>query len=235
MALPLSGNQLKNLTTRLREGRETPDDLHALADVLLHYQRVLSDAHADLERLCAALPFAEPMAPRVKTLKTTLEKLARQPELRSLSQIRDLAGMRVIVHGTWADQDVVTTRIAELFADEARPVKLIDRRTQPKFGYRAVHLEVRRDGILIEIQIRTQPQHRWAELFERTADKVGRGIRYGESMESMPQVVTKFVEILQESADLIALTEHTFGNDQQGKNELDGFFGALSFGVEQLP
>lgn len=53
MALPISGNQLKNLTTRLREGRETPDDLHALGDVLLHYQRVLAGAHADLESLCA--------------------------------------------------------------------------------------------------------------------------------------------------------------------------------------
>jgi hypothetical protein len=64
MALPLSGNQLKNLTTRLREGKETPADLHALADVLLYYQRVLSDAHTDIERLCAAMPHAEPMTPR---------------------------------------------------------------------------------------------------------------------------------------------------------------------------
>jgi len=41
MALPLSGKQLKNLTTRLREGKETPEDLHTFADVLLYYQRVL--------------------------------------------------------------------------------------------------------------------------------------------------------------------------------------------------
>jgi ppGpp synthetase/RelA/SpoT-type nucleotidyltranferase len=88
MALPLSGKQLKNLTTRLREGKETPEDLHTLADVLLYYQRVLADAHTDVELLCAVMPYAEPMAPRVKTLKTTLEKLHRQPELRSLAQIR---------------------------------------------------------------------------------------------------------------------------------------------------
>jgi len=56
-------------------GKETPGDLHALADVLLYYQRVLADAHTDIERLCAAMPHAEPMAPRVKTLKTTLEKM----------------------------------------------------------------------------------------------------------------------------------------------------------------
>lgn len=236
MALPLSGNQLKNLTTRLREGRETPEDLHALADVLLYYQRVLATAHADLERLCAVLPYAEPMAPRVKTLKTTLEKLHRQPELRSLAQIRDLAGMRVVVHGTRADQDEVVSRVAELFVDQTRPVKVIDRRAEPKSGYRAVHLEVRRDGILIEIQIRTEPQHRWAELFERTADKLGRGLRYDEPVPSMLPVVTKFVEMLRESADLIAQVELISDNTQHDwKAHMDGFFDALAAGVEQLP
>ena len=121
MAPPLSGNQLKNLTTRLREGKETPDDLHTLADVLLCYQRVLADAHTDIERLCAAMPHAEPMAPRVKTLKTTLEKLHRQPEMRSLAQIRDLAGMRVVVHGTRADQDEVVTKLMRSILVNAYP------------------------------------------------------------------------------------------------------------------
>jgi hypothetical protein len=63
MALPLSGNH-ENLTTCLRDGNETPDDLHALADVLLYYQRVLAAAHTDIERLCAAMPHAEPMTPK---------------------------------------------------------------------------------------------------------------------------------------------------------------------------
>jgi len=201
MALPLSGNQLKNLTTRLREGRETPEDLRTLADVLLHYQRVLASAHADLERLCTGMPHAEPMAPRVKTLKTTLEKLHRHPELRSLAQIRDLAGMRVVVHGTRADQDELARQIAELFRDDARAVKFIDRLAEPRAGYRAVHLEVRRDGILIEIQIRTALQHRWAEIFERTADSLGRGLRYGEPTTST--VAALLVEILEQVAEMI--------------------------------
>jgi ppGpp synthetase/RelA/SpoT-type nucleotidyltranferase len=184
---------------------ETPDDRHALADVLLYYQRVLATAHTEIEHLCAATPHAEPMAPRVKTLKTTLEKLRRQPELRSLAQIRDLAGMRVVVRGTRADQDELAQRIAALFPDEERPVKFIDRRAEPRAGYRAVHLEVRRDGILIEIQIRTELQHRWAELFERAADKLGRGLRYGEPMpDTAPETLpTQLVNVLQGAAGLI--------------------------------
>lgn len=35
-------------------------------------------------------------------------------------------------------------------------------------------------GIPIEIQVRTSWQHEWAELFEKLADRVGRGIRYGD-------------------------------------------------------
>lgn len=179
MALPISGTRLRNLTTRLREGTETSHDLRVLADVLVHYRRILAEAHEQVERLCADLPYAQPVAPRVKTLRTTLRKLERLPQVRSLAHIRDLAGMRVIVHGTRSDQDELVDRLVGLFGDE-RPPKVIDRRADPRTGYRAVHLEIRRHGVLMEIQVRTALQHRWAESFERTADKVGRGIRYGE-------------------------------------------------------
>ncbi len=47
-------------------------------------------------------------------------------------------------------------------------------------GYRAVHVIVFPDGIPVEIQVRTRWQHEWAELYEKLADQVGRGIRYGE-------------------------------------------------------
>jgi ppGpp synthetase/RelA/SpoT-type nucleotidyltranferase len=182
MATPISRTQLKKLTRRLRDGTETPDDLHALADVLIYYRQVLERAHTEVARLCAETQHAEPMAPRVKTLKTTMEKLHRQPDLHSLAQIRDLAGLRVVVHGTRADQDEIAAQIGAVLSDDGRPAKLIDRRADPRSGYRAVHLEVRREGILLEVQVRTTLQHRWAELFERAADRLGRGLRYGESV-----------------------------------------------------
>jgi len=34
-------------------------------------------------------------------------------------------------------------------------------------GYRAKHLVVRKDGVLIEVQLRTATQHAWAELVEQ--------------------------------------------------------------------
>ena len=204
----MSRNRLKKLTQRLRSGTETPEDLHDLADVLIYYRRVLDSAHADIVRLCAGLPYVQPMAPRVKTLKTTLEKLHRQPELHSLAQIRDLAGLRVVVHGTRADQDELVGRIEALFHDQDRPPKKIDRQAEPRAGYRAVHLEVRRDGILLEVQVRTVLQHQWAEAFERTADRLGRGLRYGEDVDygSAPHGPA-MVERLNTAANVIDLLE----------------------------
>jgi ppGpp synthetase/RelA/SpoT-type nucleotidyltranferase len=202
MATPISRTQLKNLTRRLRDGTETPDDLHALADVLIYYRQVLERAHAEVVRVCAETQHAEPMAPRVKTLKTTMEKLHRQSGLHSLAQIRDLAGLRVVVHGTRTDQDELAARICAVLPDGGRPAKLIDRRADPRSGYRAVHLEVKREGILLEVQVRTELQHRWAELYERTADRLGRGLRYGEQVP-LPVRAATFLDELAALSELI--------------------------------
>jgi hypothetical protein len=126
MPAPISGSQLKT---------ETPEDLHALADILIYYRQVLERAHTDVAELCAETPHAEPKAPRVKS---------------------------------------------------DRPPKIIDRRLDPRASYRAVHLEIRREGILLEVRVRTALQHQWAELFERTADRLGRDLRYGEPRSTRP-------------------------------------------------
>lgn len=55
-----------------------------------------------------------------------------------------------------------------------------DRRAEPSFGYRAVHVIVKVRGRPVEIQVRTRLQDLWAQIVERLADEWGRGIRYGE-------------------------------------------------------
>lgn len=218
MTTPISGSQLKKLTRRLREGTETPEDLHALADLRMHYRQVLERAHVEVARLCSETTHAEPMAPRVKTLKTTMEKLHRQPDLRSLAQIRDLAGLRVVVHGTRTDQDEVVARIAARLPDGDRPAKIIDRRLDPRAGYRAVHVEIRREGILLEVQVRTTLQHQWAELYERTADRLGRGLRYGEPVRLSPDAET-LIHALDETAAMIDAVETDATSPDQAMQE----------------
>jgi ppGpp synthetase/RelA/SpoT-type nucleotidyltranferase len=98
--------------------------------------------------------------------------------------MQDLAGMRIVSDCNRHEQDRIVGKLMQLFAEFGPPLpKLVDRRTHPSHGYRAVHVIVYADGVPVEIQVRTKLQHEWADLFEKLADRVGRGIRYGEPPE----------------------------------------------------
>jgi ppGpp synthetase/RelA/SpoT-type nucleotidyltranferase len=145
---------------------------------------------------------------RVKTTATILEKLRRNGG-HTLSSIHDLAGMRLVVSGGRTEQDRVAEQIREAFLEGARPPRLIDRRVRPVQGYRAVHVIIYPDGYPIEIQVRTEWQHLWAEWFERLADQYGRGIRYGDPPSTGGENAQEIVEQLIKLADQIAETEET--------------------------
>ena len=51
-------------------------------------------------------------------------------------------------------------------------------------GYRAVHLIVRQDGYLIEVQLRTPQQHAWAEMIERVDRQRALRLKFGDGPET---------------------------------------------------
>ncbi|WP_217575371.1 hypothetical protein [Streptomyces sp. GbtcB7] len=174
MALPFSKSQITRLGERLVRADEPSDeDLAALSQLLIAYDDTLASA---LE-LVRDLGF-DPTS-RVKNTGTILEKLARHGG-SWLKSIQDLAGMRIVLDGDRAVQDEAVHLITEAFMSAEREPKIMDRRSQPSQGYRAVHVIVYPDSIPVEIQVRTQWQHEWADMFEKLADLIGRGIRYGE-------------------------------------------------------
>ncbi|MFJ8957459.1 hypothetical protein ACIRO1_45965 [Streptomyces sp. NPDC102381] len=175
--MPFTKSQIERLGRRLVE--QTPPaeaDLDDLAVLLNAYDEAL-DAASDTLRELGSAPTG-----RLKNTGTILEKLRRHGG-SWLKSIQDLAGLRIVVEGGLADQDRVAGEILQRFADCPKPPKKIDRRADPRQGYRAVHVIVFPDGMPVEVQIRTVPQHMWAELFEKLADLLGRGIRYGEDFE----------------------------------------------------
>lgn len=188
MALPISKSQITRLGERLVKSSEPSDeDLAALSQLLLAYDDTLACA---LEQVRVA--GFEPTS-RVKNTGTILEKLTRHGG-SWLKSMQDLAGMRVVIDGKRTDQDEAVGRIAQVFADGAREPKIMDRRSQPSEGYRAVHVIVYPDGIPVEVQVRTQWQHEWADMFEKLADLVGRGIRYGEPPMHWWPAVERMIE-----------------------------------------
>ena len=99
---------------------------------------------------------------RLKRLVTILDKIInRQPEMR-LSSLQDVAGVRVIV-----------SNIDELNAieEEIRKlpgfIKCTNYIDLPKpDGYRGKHFIFKKDGMFVEIQLRTYLQHLWATAVE---------------------------------------------------------------------
>jgi ppGpp synthetase/RelA/SpoT-type nucleotidyltranferase len=178
MSLPISKSQIDRLGQRLIAGESPADeDLALLEDVLIAYAGVVSQARQILDVLENDGFRDVSITGRAKTTQTTLEKLVRNRS--RLSSIEDLAGVRIVADITLSEQDALAERVCELFGG-TDSCRLIDRRADPRSGYRAVHVVAKLDGMPLEIQVRTRCQDAWANFYEATADAFGRGIRYGE-------------------------------------------------------
>lgn len=156
-------------------------DLQELALVLAAYQDVLERVRSDLQELGFSPGW------RAKTTSTLVDKLRRISGMK-LSRVQDLAGARIVVPDLIA-QDHAAVRIRDFYEERGCSVKAIDRRAEPTYGYRAMHLVVAIDSIPVEIQIRTELQDAWAQMVERLADSWGRGIRYGEAPQEAGTIV----------------------------------------------
>lgn len=116
---------------------------------------------------------------RVKNLATLQEKLRRLDG--GLSTIRDIVGGRVVLSGDRFAQVNLLIAIFEHFKNDAP--RLIDRFSEPRCGYRALHVQIKRDGVRAEIQIRTHWQHLWAIAMEEFSGRAGRQARYVEDYD----------------------------------------------------
>jgi len=164
----LSKTQVDQLGNRLRKGTTTEGDFHQLDA----YRRSFADAY---EEVIAAIRDATQLEPTGRPAKSTtsiVEKLRR--ETIRLSQMQDIAGCRLVVPNLVA-QDQVVERLKSALPNAV----VVDRRKEPSFGYRAVHIIATARNKLIEIQVRTELQHLWAQLSEKLSDVLDRALKYG--------------------------------------------------------
>jgi putative GTP pyrophosphokinase len=112
---------------------------------------------------------------RFKRLDRIISKLVRFPRMR-LSQMEDIGGCRVVLPTLDEVYDVLS-RVRHNWPEAA----ITDYIAAPKAdGYRGVHVVKRRDGRLVEVQLRTVGQHDWAETIELFSPRVGFGLKDGE-------------------------------------------------------
>jgi hypothetical protein len=110
------------------------------------------------------------IAQRLKRKPQILRKLKRF-SIR-LSQLQDIGGIRIIFNdNNLIDQFVIFLKEKILKGRYFEIVKAKDYRETGRddSGYRALHLILSRKSVVIELQLRSQIQHNWAERIERTS------------------------------------------------------------------
>lgn len=107
---------------------------------------------------------------RLKRKPQILRKLRRFPV--RLTQLQDIGGLRIIVDQN-SDVDKLVEYIQKLLKRQSavRIKKIVNYREKGRddSGYRATHVILDREGVVLELQIRSKIQHYWAELIERTS------------------------------------------------------------------
>jgi ppGpp synthetase/RelA/SpoT-type nucleotidyltranferase len=142
--------------------------------------RVYSDAFAPaLASVVATLQAAgaPPITERLKTIRSTVAKLRRGTA--RLSQMQDIVGCRLVVPSMRAQNEFL-----DRVSTDHSAWRVQDRRVNPSHGYRAVHVIAAVGRLSVEVQIRTDLQHAWAELSEAWDRRI-EGVKYGVGPESL--------------------------------------------------
>ena len=184
---PWSGETLKKLSRHIRDGTEPPSSLPAYDDVMVWYDELVNHVLGRLEALAWTNWFGDRYRPpigRAKTIQTLREKLNRMPSTH-LPSIQDIAGVRLQMSMSLLEQDAVATFLCKHFAQDPA-IAIEDLRDGSHAGYRAVHVLLNLKDLRgrVEIQIRTELQGEWANLYEELGDVLGREIRYEQLSSS---------------------------------------------------
>lgn len=189
-----SKSELDRLGSRLRNSEYPADeDIVLLNRYRERFIEVTASVSAALRELSAYPVESRPH----KSIPSIVAKLRRRRPAR-LSAIQDIAGARIVV-GDGEEQERLVERICARFSR----VSVDDKRTQPSFGYRAVHVIVSAP-LPFEVQVRTEIQHAWAQLSERLADRYGFELKYGGGPQTVRLALLELADVIHAIEDLAA-------------------------------
>jgi len=169
----------------MRSGSEV--DVHQMMRELAVVEQFRAAHVKPLARVAANLRYyvaeasegAGDVGQRLKRMSTILDKLGRHPTMQ-LSRMNDVAGCRGVLPNQ-AAVDYVIERLQGQRRWQLVP-RTWDYVAEPKpDGYRAKHLVAIKEGLRIEIQLRTIGQHQWANFVERIDRERGTRAKFGEA------------------------------------------------------
>ena len=123
------------------------------------------------------------VAQRLKRMPQIIKKLARYESMK-LARMQDLGGCRV-VFSDLVQIDEAARLIRSYGHNRWEVTHESDYRKdgRPDTAYRALHLILKRDERLIEVQLRTLRQHAWAEAVERVTALSDHDVKEGRAPE----------------------------------------------------
>ena len=231
-------NELKRLGVYIRDGARK-GDFPTYDDVRSHYGQVAvrvqqKVSELDWKYLLGRQRFA--VTSRAKTIDTLRDKL-RRDRSTPLSSVQDIAGVRFEAEMSLSEQRAVAGTIARVF-DHDPSNSVHDLLARPNRGYRALHVWLRLPE-RVEVQVRTQLQGAWANLYEELGDVVGRGIRYGAMpldapargiVEKLQEMSLQKIAVMEESHDRHYLEFEAY---EQRSRRLKKAIGSEGEGIER--
>lgn len=178
-----AGRYLSDLEELLTD--ENIDEIISLEQAFDRYREAHLEPLTELtiEIQTALGSFDKPyyVAQRLKRRPQIIRKLNRLSV--RLTQLQDIGGLRVVVDNN--SEANAVDRIINKWIESNTYYELqrtTDYRPEGRddSGYRAIHKIIERDGLKLEIQIRSMAQHFWAESIERTSVFYGKRLKEGE-------------------------------------------------------
>lgn len=131
----------------------------------------LNSMNSSLRSYLSSMAVSGEVTQRLKRMPTIIDKIVSRESLLDLSRMRDIGGCRVVIEEESTDQ---LYRLADYVERRNANCKRVDYVAEPRAsGYRALHLEIERSELPIEVQLRTPNMHQWAETAEAFGDILG--------------------------------------------------------------
>lgn len=173
----------------LSSNKQAPDKLMWAYEVLANWRAChgypINTFQATLRQKLYGIDREAIVAQRLKRSPSVIAKLRRFPSMK-LAQMQDIGGLRAVVESIAQVQMLEANYRESYFKHELVSSK--DYIKEPKAdGYRSIHLVYRYvnarapayNGLLLELQLRTQLQHAWATAVETMGTFLGQALKSG--------------------------------------------------------
>lgn len=179
--MEMSAEDLNALGRRLAAAEPSEADWRAYQAYRESFREPMAEVERAVSGFASAVDAVE-IASRLKNIRSVIPKLARKRT--ALSEMQDIAGVRIVVPSLVETDEVLGWAHAELDLGWEK-----DYREQGvKHGYRALHLIVRTSfDQVVELQVRTRLQHEWANLSEALSHRYGIAVKSGRGPTELHQ------------------------------------------------